>query len=186
MISTREAITQLLFVRDEPAPVDLAIVLGSKYPTTMDPAIALYRLGWAPKILITGHGPREDQEKEALLFSAYAVEQGVEEADILLEVEARNTLDNMLLSMPIVEAAIGWDAIRRVSITCKPFHARRALMTALHHWPAHLEYLLLPSDDLRDIQPHDWWANQDSHRRVMDEVRRIGEYAVRGHLSTAG
>ena len=39
-----------------------------------------------------------------------------------------------------------------------------------------------PSEDARDIQPHDWWANEDSRRRAMDEVRRVGEYAVRGHL----
>jgi uncharacterized SAM-binding protein YcdF (DUF218 family) len=182
MISTREAITQLLFVRDEPAPVELAVVLGSKYPTTMDPAIKLYKRGWAPKILITGHGPREDQDKEALLFGNYALEQGVRQEDLLLETEARNTMENMVLSLPVAEAAVGWASIRRVSITCKPFHARRALMTARAHWPEKLEFLMLPSEDPRDIQPGNWWQVEDSRRRVMDEVRRIGEYAVRGHL----
>src|SRR5690349_20030955 len=101
----------------------------------MDPAIALYRRRWAPKILITGHGPLEDQEKEALLFHAYALDQGVAEADLLIETEARNTLDNMLLSIPIVEAAICWSNVSRESLTCKPIHSRRALMTARRHWP---------------------------------------------------
>src|SRR6476646_5913840 len=93
-IATRDAITQLLFIRDEARPVDLAVVLGSKYATTMDPAIELCEKGWAPKILITGHGPEVEQEKECELFREYAIAQGVDPNDILVEPDARNTLEN--------------------------------------------------------------------------------------------
>ncbi len=43
---TRLAISEFLFLSDEPAPVDLCVVLGSRYAETMDNAIDLWRRTW--------------------------------------------------------------------------------------------------------------------------------------------
>lgn len=182
-LSTRDAITRLLFIADEPEPVDLTVVLGSKWKTTMDPAIGLYRQRWTPKILVTGHGPLPEQHKECELFCQYALDQGVREEDLLREEEATNTLENFVLSREVVEREIGFGNIQKVAIVCKAFHSRRALMTAREHWPQGIRYLMLPSSDEHEIRPEGWWEDDISRSRVLAEVRRIGEYAERGHLS---
>ena len=181
-MTTRDAITQFLFLSDQPAPVDLCLVLGSRYPETMDPAIDLYQRGWTPWVLISGHGPDENQIKEADLFRDYAIAQGVPQAAILMEREARHTRDNFELSQPIVGNRIGWQKVARVAIVGKPYHMRRALMTAERFWPPGLEYLMLPSQLPQDLHAHDWWLGEWGRRRILDELRRIGEYGANGDL----
>lgn len=176
---TRLAISKFLFLADEPAPVDLCVVLGSRYAETMDNAIDLWRRAWTPRILITGHGPQEDQAKEADLFLEYALSQGVPREAILVEREARHTRDNFELSASLVD----WEAVRRVAIVGKPYHMRRALMTARRFWPEGIEYIMLPSNLPEDLKAGDWWESEWGRTRVMDELRRIGEYGVKGDLA---
>ena len=178
-MTTREAITEFLFLRDELQPVDLCVVLGSRYPETMDPAIDLWRRGWTPRILITGHGPEEDQEKEADLFLEYALAIGVPERSIIVERQARHTRDNFELSTQLIE---DWTSIRSVAIVGKPYHLRRAKMTAERFWPDGIEYVMLPSNLPQDLKAEDWWQGDWGRKRVLDELRRIGEYGARGDL----
>ena len=179
MHSTKLAISEFLFLNDEPSRVDLCVVLGCKYPETMDGAIDLWRRGWATRILITGHGPKEDQLKEADLFRDYALEQGVPDDVMIIEREARNTRDNFELSRPLVE----WGGVKKVAIVGKPYHMRRALMTAQQFWPADIEYILLPSQLPQDLKAHNWWESEWGRTRVLDELRRIGEYGAKGDLA---
>jgi hypothetical protein len=182
-MDTREAITEFLFLQDEPAPIDLCLVLGSRFAETMDPAIELYGRGWCPRILISGHGPDEDQEKEADLFLAYALEQGIPREALLVEREARHTRDNFEFSAAVIEQQVGWSALKTVGIVGKPYHMRRALMTAQRFWPPGLKYLMLPSNLPRDLKAQDWWESEWGRFRVMDELRRIGEYGAKGDLA---
>ncbi len=132
-----------------------------------------------PRILITGHGPQEDQAKEADLFLEYALNEGVPREAILVEREARHTRDNFELSASLVD----WEAVRRVAIVGKPYHMRRALMTARRFWPEGIEYIMLPSNLPQDLKAGDWWESEWGRTRVMDELRRIGEYGVKGDLA---
>lgn len=183
METSRDAITRFLFVKDAPAPVDLAVVLGSRKPATMDPAIELYRRGWAPYLLVTGHGPHPEGPNECEGFCAYAVENGVPEGRLLREPCATNTKENFLFSHSIVQQALGWERVQRVALIGKPFHGRRALMTARRYWPEHVSYLFLPSELPDDLHPDSWWESEWGRRRVFEELRRIGEYAAAGDLS---
>lgn len=182
ILETREAITKFLFLKDEPAPVDLCFVLGSPSISSMVPAVELFLNGFTPKILISGHGPRRWQKPEADTYKAYAVEKGVPEGSIMLERKAKNTLENFLFVKPIIERALGWENIRRVAIAAKPFHMRRALMTARKHWPVHLQYLMLPSNAPDDPPAETWWQSEHGRRYVFAELRAIGTYALEGHI----
>lgn len=179
-MKSRDAITEFLFIRDEPRAVDCVLVLGSSTLTNMDPAIALYRAGLAKWVLITGHGPTGEEEPEWRGFLAYALAQGVPEAAILIEPDARNTRDNFRLSAELIAQRLGWDSVRRVAIVSRPFHARRALMTARRFFPEQVELVMLSPDD--GVQAHDWWGSIYGRHRVLEELRRIGEYALKGDL----
>jgi uncharacterized SAM-binding protein YcdF (DUF218 family) len=178
-MTTRDAITEFLFLRDEPQSVDICLVLGSRYAETMDPAIDLWRRGLTPRILITGHGPNENQRKEADLFHAYALAQGVPPDVLMIEREARHTRDNFELAALLIE---DWSSISRVAIVGKPYHMRRAKMTAERFWPAEIDYVMLPSNLPQDLKPDDWHTGEWGRARVLDEIRRIGEYGAQGDL----
>lgn len=179
---SRAAITQFLFVQDPPEPVDLCFVLGSPTPTSMDPAIALHARGLAPLIMVSGHGPVRQPVPEAVQFRDYALARGVPAAAMLLETEATNTRDNFAFSAPLIEQRIGWANIRSVALVSKPFHARRALMTARRHWPAHVRLVMQPSQRPDDFPADTWWQTEGGRFHVLRELVAIGTYAQQGHI----
>lgn len=179
---SRAAITQFLFVEDPPQPVDLCFVLGCPTPTNMDPAIALHARGFAPLVMVSGHGPTPQTTPEAIHFRDYAVTRGVPETAILLETESTNTRENFAFSAPLIEARIGWSRIRRVAVVTKPYHARRALMTARRHWPAHVQLVMQPSRHPDDPPAATWWQTESGRSFVLRELVAIGTYAQRGDI----
>lgn len=181
-LESRAAITQFLFVEDPPEPVDLCFVLGCPTPTNMDTAIALHARGLAPVIMISGHGPAPQPVSEAIQFRDYALARGVPGAAIMLETESTNTRENFAFSAPIIDKQIGWDRIRSVALVTKPYHARRALMTARHHWPAHLRLVMQPSQRPDDLPATTWWQTEGGRAHVMRELIAIGTYAQQGDI----
>ena len=181
-LETRQAITRFLFLRDDPAPVDLCFVLGSASISSMLPAVDLFLRGMTPKILISGHGPRLWQKSECDIYKEYAIQQGIPEHAILLERKARNTLENFVLAKTVIDSGIGWQNVNRIAIVAKPFHMRRALMTAQMQWPPHLQYLMLPSNAPDDAPAETWWQSEAGRRFVLSELRAIGAYALEGHI----
>ncbi|MGH9807893.1 MAG: YdcF family protein [Terriglobia bacterium] len=180
---TRDAITQLLFLRHESAPVDLALVLGSPSISNMDPAIVLYKTGLTQRIVITGRGPVDEGEPEWRVYQRYAVKAEIPGEAIIIEREARSTLENFVLTEVILAREIGWERIRSIAICTKPFHTRRAYMTARRFFPGHVELLMIPPEDPGDIHATDWWQTALGRERVLHELRRIGDYALKGDLA---
>lgn len=181
-IASRDAITRFLFVEDEAAPVDLCFVLGCPTPSNMDPAIALHAGGLAPLILISGHGPAPQPVPESVLFRDYAMARGVPEAAMLLETEATNTKENFTLSAPLIAGRLGWERIRRVALVAKPYHMRRAIMTARRHWPAHLALIAQPSREADDFLASNWWQTPVGREFVLRELRAIGTYGLQDDI----
>ena len=185
ILASRAAITRFLFLRDEPQPVDFAFVLGSPTLSSVEPAIALYKQGLTRKIVISGKGPaqaRADAPPEALMYRDHAVRSGVAADDVLTEDRAANTLENFRFSRALIERHLGWENVRAVSISAKPFHMRRALMTARAQWPAHLKLVMLPSDAADDPPASTWWQTPDGRNFVLNELRAIGTYGLQGDL----
>ncbi len=181
-MTTRDAITELLFVRDPPRAVDLAMVLGCPQVSNMDPAIALYREGLTGRILITGHGPAGTETPEWRLYQAYALEQGLPASALLVEPDARNTQENFTLGERLVAEQLGWDNVGSIAIVTRPVHTRRALMTARRILPDKLELVMLSPSDDGAIQADTWWRTPYGRKRVLGELRRIGEYGLKDHL----
>jgi len=179
---TRDAITRFLFLEDDPAPVDLCFVLGCPSISSVVPAVDLYLTGLTPKILISGYGPLPDQKPECEIYREYAIEHGVPASAILVEPKATNTLENFVFSKLLIEREFGWSNLRTIAIAAKPFHMRRALMTARMNWPAHLNYVMRPSNAEDDPPAATWWQTEAGRRFVLSEMRAIGTHALAGHI----
>lgn len=180
--ASRDAITRFLFVEDTAAPVDLCFVLGCPTPSNMDPAITLHAGGLAPLILISGHGPAPQPVPESVLFRDYAMARGVPEAAMLLETEATNTKENFVFSAALIAGRLGWERIRRVALVAKPYHMRRAIMTARRHWPAHLALIAQPSREADDFLASNWWQTPVGREFVLRELRAIGTYGLQDDI----
>ena len=181
-MDTREAITQFLFLKDEPTPVDLCFVLGSPSISSILPAVALFKQGLTPKILISGHGPQKDSIPEWQVYRDYAIANGVPESAILVEKQASNTLENFTFSKVVIEQEIGWENLSKIALVAKPFHMRRVLMTASRQWPAHLQYSMQPSNAPDDPPAETWWETSSGRNFVLAELKAIGTYGLADHI----
>ncbi len=72
--------------------------------------------------------------------------------------------------------------MRTVAVATKPFHTRRALMTARQQWPAHVRLVFRPSREVDDLPADMWWQTEVGRRYVFSELRAIGTYALAGDL----
>lgn len=182
--STIEAITNLLFVQNTLPKADLIFVFGNDWLETMDDVARLYHRNVCGTVIITGHSALSDRaETEAKRFYDRGIELGIPAGSMILEEEATNTKENILKSVPLIEERIGINRMKSILFVCKAFHTRRVLMTARNVFPDTVAYGFHPTLDERDIRATNWWTTPDRQERVLAEVRRIAEYALKGDLT---
>lgn len=181
---SRQAISEFLFVERKPESVDLAVVMGSEWLPTIDPAIHLFNKGATDRILITGgsYQGKTSPKSEAQRLLDRAVEAGVALEAILIEDKSTNTLENFLYSRDVIESQIGWKQVNSVAFICKSFHSRRVLMTAEKHWPSKLDYFIIPIIDERNITRANWHTFPVGRTRVLEELQRIATYTLKGDI----
>ncbi len=182
LYESRAGITSFLFLKCPPEPVDLAFVFCSPSLSSLYPAIALYKAGLAPKVLITGGGTAVRGAPEWAFYRDHALEAGLPESALLIETDARNTAENAAFGAALIEKALGWDRVRSLAVCAKPFHMRRAVMTLRRHVPEDRRLIAQPPDDPGDLSADTWWQSAKGRRRIFGELAKIGDYALRGDL----
>lgn len=114
---------------------DAAIVLGAAmwgaelspvFRERVNHALNLYRNGRVRKIIFTGGRGNNDEPTESSAARRYAIENGVLEADILIEEDSHNTYENILYAKQVADA----HQLRKVLIVSDPMHMKRAMAMA--------------------------------------------------------
>ncbi|MEU8767775.1 YdcF family protein [Streptomyces griseus] len=118
-------------------PCSVAIGLGSHDLGVAETTVELYRRGMMPLIVFTGATSPTTRERmprgEAVHYRERALELGVPSSAVLVEVNARNTGENINFSKTLLEDA-GVD-VSSVLLVSKPYEERRAYATACKLWP---------------------------------------------------
>jgi len=179
-LATVKAITNFIFVKDKPKRADLIIVPGSSQRQLPQKAIALYKKGFAPKILFTGGFNPKIGKNECDFGKEIALRAGVSLRDILSENHSSNTKENAEEAAKIVKNYK--IPCKRIILVSKPYHSRRLKMTFAKFFPQS-ELLIIPVVDERKINSKNWWKNKEKIDRVMEEIKKIGEYYLKGDLS---
>ena len=109
---------------------DLIYVFGGISELAVLEAIRLKNEGYAPKILFSGkHGSymKDVDLTEAEKYAQLAIERGVDSADIIMEKESINTVENVVNSSKLLHE-MGYlpETIIAVSL---PYHMKRASLT---------------------------------------------------------
>ncbi|MEY4608244.1 MAG: hypothetical protein RL625_461 [Gemmatimonadota bacterium] len=117
--------------RDHAAPADAIIVLGAAQysgrpspvlQARLDQALALYRRGLAPRVILTGGTAPGDRTSEAAVGRSYLRRAGVPATAMLMETEGTTTRTSLTAVAAFAESL----AIRRVIVVSDPFHLLRA------------------------------------------------------------
>lgn len=121
--------------RHDPAPADVAVVLGAAvrgaepspvFAARIDHAVALYRRGRVRRVVFTGGVGAGDRIAESEAARRYAIRAGVPNRHIAIETRSTITYENLVEA----RALLASEAAPRVLIVSDPLHMRRAVTMA--------------------------------------------------------
>lgn len=179
-----DAITQFLFVHDQPEKADVILVPGCSRPDLAIRAAQLFHEGFAPYVLPSGryskpvgHFVQKDLSRggefqtEWEYLHSVLREKGVPENAILKEDKATFTWENAIFSKQVLEER--QIKVSKALLVCKTYHARRALTYYMQQFPG-VQFLVVPvvTDG---ISREDWFLRQESTAAVLGELKRMGE-----------
>ena len=183
---TNDMIDHLLFegLNDNGACVDCIIVLGSmkaaKYRVPV--AVDAFFAGRAEKILLCGGKTRSfsgESMTEAENMCEKALELGVPKANIIIENNSQNTIENVLCSLLELQRSMWLNKVKSVLLVTTTYHMRRSLCIAKYLFPSHISVYPCPADDTT-TQRDNWMNTPEGIDRVDKEILKIARYVNNG------
>ncbi|HYE46316.1 MAG TPA: YdcF family protein [Caulobacter sp.] len=164
-------------------PADLLFVFGTRHgaPQFVEAAADLWRRGYFRWALVSGGPTLGVPEDEAAVLSRLMIEAGVPREVILTEHRAMNTGENVIFSLPVIEARIGLANVASVIALGKVCTSRRYLMTLQRHWPQVRKMLV--AINWFDHPLEAWPEHPEFRDRVLSEWRKIEPYRAAGFIA---
>ena len=164
-------------------PADLLFVFGTRVDEELraETAAVLWQQGYFRHAIVSGGVTPGADLSECTLIKAAMVRRGIPADRILEEHHAMNTGENVLFSLPVIEAALGLAKVRTVICLGNSWTARRYAMTVHRHWPE-VEKMLLTVDGF-GIPRQLWHTHPDFRRRVLSEWDKIEPYKAKGFIA---
>jgi uncharacterized SAM-binding protein YcdF (DUF218 family) len=164
-------------------PADLLFVFGTRGDVELriDAAVRLWRQGMFHWAIVSGGMTPGDARSECEIMAELMISRGIPAAVILQEHCARNTGENVILSLPVIAAAVGLEKIRSVICLGNSWTARRYPMTLQRHWPA-VEKMLVTVHAF-DVPTALWHTNAEFSRRMLAEWDKIEPYKAKGFIA---
>ncbi|WP_315721057.1 MULTISPECIES: YdcF family protein [unclassified Bradyrhizobium] len=164
-------------------PADLLFVFGTRVEEELraETAASLWEQGCFRHAIVSGGITPGAELSECTLIKAAMVKRGVPADLILEEHHAMNTGENVVYSLPVIEATLGLANVRTVICLGNSWTARRYAMTLQRHWPQ-VEKMLLTVDGF-GVPRHLWHTHPEFRRRVLSEWDKIEPYKERGFIA---
>ena len=178
-LAIRKILTAFIFLENQLQKADLIIVPGSSHPQLPEKAVSLYKKGYSTKILFTGGLNPKSGRNDCDLGQEIALAEGVPSQDIYCENKSTNTKENAIEARKLIQAKRLKS--KTILLVCKTYHARRLQMTFGKIFPKS-RLFFIPVIDKRKITKFNWWESKEKADMVMDELRKIGEYFLKGDL----
>lgn len=164
-------------------PADLLFVFGTREDDMLraDTAARLWREGYFRWSIVSGGVTPGSEQSECTLIKTAMVNAGVPAELVLEEHRAMNTGENVIFSLPIIDAALGLANIRNVICLGNTWTARRYPMTLHRHWPE-VEKTLLTVDSFATPRAL-WHTDAEFRRRMLHEWDKIEPYKAKGFIA---
>jgi uncharacterized SAM-binding protein YcdF (DUF218 family) len=170
-------------IRTPIKPADLLFMFGTREDVDqrVDEACRLWREGLFRWSIVSGGVTPGSPLSECEIIKTAMVARGIPPERILEEHRATNTGENVMFSLPIIEAALGRENIRSVICLGNSWTARRYPMTLHRHWPE-VEKMLITVDSFDT--PLSLWHTDPAFRiRVLSEWDKIDPYKAKGFIA---
>jgi uncharacterized SAM-binding protein YcdF (DUF218 family) len=164
-------------------PADLLFVFGTREDVArrVDEAFRLWREGFFQWSIVSGGVTPGSQFSECEIIKSAMVARGVPPERILEEHRSTNTGENVIFSLPVIDAALGLKNIRSVICLGNSWTARRYPMTLHRHWPE-VEKMLITVDSFET--PLSLWHTDAVFRaRILSEWDKIEPYKARDFIA---
>jgi uncharacterized SAM-binding protein YcdF (DUF218 family) len=164
-------------------PADLLFMFGTREDVAerVDEACRLWRDGFFRWAIVSGGVTQGSDVSECEIIKTAMVARGIPAGQILEEHRAMNTGENVIFSLPVIDAALGLNNIRSVICMGNTWTARRYPMTLHRHWPE-VEKMLVTVDSFET--PKALWHNDpEFRRRVLHEWDKIAAYKAKGFIA---
>lgn len=177
------AITTTHLIETALEPADLLFVFGTREDVDLrvEEACRLWREGFCRWIIVSGGVTPGAELSECAILKAAIVARGVPAEKILEEHRAQNTGENVIFSLPVIDAALGLENIGSVICLGNSWTARRYPMTLHRHWPQ-VKKMLVTIDSFATPRAL-WHTHAELRRRVLREWDKIEPYMARGFIA---
>jgi uncharacterized SAM-binding protein YcdF (DUF218 family) len=164
-------------------PADLLFVFGTRGDVALraETACRLWREGLFRRAIVSGGVTPGSDLSECAVIKPLMVAGGVPADLILEEHRATNTGENVMLSLPIIDAVLGLKNIQSVICLGNTWTGRRYAMTLHRHWPE-AQKMLLTVDSFATPRER-WHEDAEFRRRVLTEFDKIEPYKARGFIA---
>ncbi|KRR17777.1 hypothetical protein CQ14_36420 [Bradyrhizobium lablabi] len=164
-------------------PADLLFVFGTREDVDerIEEACRLWREGYFRWTIVSGGVTPGDDRSECAIIADAMIARGVPAGVILREDRAMNTGENVIFSLPIIDAALGLGNIGSVICLGNTWTARRYPMTLHRHWPE-VEKMLVMVDSFKTPRAL-WHTDAEFSRRMLREWDKIEPYKARGFIA---
>lgn len=164
-------------------PADLLFVFGTREGVAQRVAAAC-RL-WQDRLfrfaIVSGGVTAGGDASECAVIKAAMVARGVPAELILEEHRATNTGENVIFSLPVIDARLGLATIRRVICLGNAWTSRRYPMTLHRHWPE-VDKMLVTVNSF--ATPMELWHTDPALRAlVLAEWDKIAPYKAKGFIA---
>lgn len=164
-------------------PADLLFVFGTREDEMLraETAARLWREDYFRWAIVSGGVTPGSEQSECALIKAAMVDAGIPAELVLEEHRAMNTGENVIFSLPIIDAALGLANIRSVICLGNTWTARRYPMTLHRHWPE-VAKMLLTVDSFATPRAL-WHTDAEFRRRILHEWDKIEPYKAKGFIA---
>jgi uncharacterized SAM-binding protein YcdF (DUF218 family) len=164
-------------------PADLLFVFGTREGVAerVNVAHQLWRDEYCRWLVVSGGSTLGLAVTECEVIANALVARGVPAELIIREDRATNTGENVIFSLPLVDARLGLKNVRSVICLGNMWTARRYPMTLHRHWPD-VEKMLITVNHYRT--PTELWHTDPALRaRVVSEWGKIERYKAKGFIA---
>jgi uncharacterized SAM-binding protein YcdF (DUF218 family) len=170
-------------IRTPIKPADLLFVFGTREDVArrVDEAARLWREGLFRWSIVSGGVTPGSSLSECAILRDAMIARGIPAEKILSEDRAMNTGENVIFSLPVIDAALGRKNVRSVICLGNTWTARRYAMTLQRHWPD-VEKMLVTVDSFAAPRAL-WHTDPEFSRRVLSEWDKIEPYMAKGFIA---
>jgi uncharacterized SAM-binding protein YcdF (DUF218 family) len=164
-------------------PADLLFMFGTREDVGLRAGTAarLWREGLFRWSIVSGGMTPGSEQTECTIIKSAMIAAGIPADVILEEHRAMNTGENVIFSLPVIDAALGLRNIRSVICLGNTWTARRYPMTLQRHWPE-VEKMLLTVDSFATPRSL-WHTDAEFRRRMLHEWDKIEPYKASGFIA---